>query len=64
MQRNIGKTDMTLRLVAGAVIVALGIYYQNWLGAIGLIPIVTALLGWCPAYSLIGASTKEKGGDA
>ena len=63
MQSNMGKTDKIIRLVVGVVVVGAGIYYQNWLGAIGLIAIVTALMGWCPAYTLIGASTKEKGGE-
>lgn len=57
MPCNVGTTDKVLRLIIGAVIIAAGIYYQNWLGAIGLIPIITALLGFCPAYTLIGAST-------
>lgn len=60
MQCNVGKTDKILRLFVGVVIVGAGIYYQNWLGAIGLVFIVTALMGWCPAYSVIGASTCEK----
>lgn len=57
MQCNVGKTDKILRLAVGTAVIAAGVYYQNWLGAIGLIPIVTALIGWCPAYLLIGAST-------
>jgi len=60
MQCNVGTADKTIRLIAGAAIVAAGVYYQNWLGAIGLVPILTALMGWCPAYTLIGASTCKK----
>jgi hypothetical protein len=29
----------------------------NWLGWIGVVPLATALLGWCPAYTLLGVST-------
>ena len=54
---NVGGIDKTLRLVAGIAIIGAGVYYQNWLGAIGIIPLGTALLGFCPLYSIIGAST-------
>jgi hypothetical protein len=29
----------------------------GWWGAIGLVPIATALIGWCPAYRLLGINT-------
>jgi hypothetical protein len=57
---NVGGIDKTVRLVAGIVIIGAGLYYQNWLGAIGIIPLGTALLGFCPLYSIIGASTCKK----
>lgn len=60
MQCNIGTTDKVIRLIVGAVIVGAGVYYQNWLGAIGLVPILTALVGFCPAYTLLGTSTCKK----
>jgi hypothetical protein len=59
MQCNVGTTDKIIRLVVGVVIVIAGLYYQNWLGVIGLVPILTALVGYCPAYSLFGASTSK-----
>lgn len=57
MKCNVGKVDRTIRIVAGLAIIGAGVYYQNWWGAIGAVPLVTALIGWCPAYSLIGVST-------
>jgi hypothetical protein len=60
MQCNVGTADKTIRLIVGAAIIGAGVYYQNWLGAIGLVPVLTALMGWCPAYTLIGASTCKK----
>ena len=60
MKCNMGKTDKTVRLVLGSAIVAAGLYFQNWLGLIGLIPIGTAILGICPAYIPFGISTCEK----
>ena len=57
MKKNVGTIDRTFRVVAGLSIIGLGLYYQNWLGAIGAIPLVTATLGWCPAYLPFGFST-------
>ncbi len=50
MQSNVGKTDKIIRIVVGLVIVAYGIFAESWWGLIGLIPIVTALVGFCPLY--------------
>ena len=57
MHRNVGKFDRTLRVVLGAVILGAGFLYHNWLGVIGIIPLATAFLGWCPLYSLLGLNT-------
>ncbi len=57
MEKNVGQLDKTLRLILGVVIIVVGIVNQSWWGLIGLIPLLTALLGNCPLYSLIGAST-------
>ena len=60
MQCNVGKTDRTIRLIAGVVIIAAGIYYQSWWGAVGLVPLLTGAFRWCPPYSLLGISTDKK----
>ncbi|MQX53554.1 YgaP family membrane protein [Alcanivorax sediminis] len=57
MKTNVGNADRTLRLVAGVVIIALGIVFQSWWGAIGLIPLFTGTTRWCPAYLPFGIST-------
>ncbi|MDD5406457.1 MAG: DUF2892 domain-containing protein [Sulfurovaceae bacterium] len=57
MMCNIGKTDRIIRLVLGAVIIGLGVMYNSWWGAIGLIPIITALIGWCGLYAIFGINT-------
>lgn len=57
MMCNIGKVDKTIRLVLGIVIIGWGVMNNNWLGAIGLIPLGTALMGWCPLYSILGVNT-------
>jgi hypothetical protein len=60
MKCNIGKTDRTIRLVLGVAIIAAGFYYQSWWGAIGIVPLLTGTLRWCPPYDLLGISTDKK----
>jgi len=60
MQCNVGKTDRTIRIVAGVVIIAAGFYYQSWWGAVGIVPLLTGALRWCPPYQLLGINTDKK----
>ena len=56
--RNIGTVDRLLRLVIGIVCIALVFFGpKNPWGWIGVIPIFTALLSWCPLYTLIRFKT-------
>lgn len=55
--KNVGSADRVIRLVLGLVIIGVGFYYQSWWGAIGIVPLFTALIGWCPAYLPFGIST-------
>lgn len=57
MEKNIGGVDRIVRLLIGIVIVALGIYYESWWGLIGVIPILTAIIGFCGFYVPLGIST-------
>ena len=57
MKINVGSTDRILRLLIGIGIISLGIVYQSWLGVIGIIPIVTAFVRWCPIYSMFSLNT-------
>lgn len=56
--RNEGTVDRVLRVVAGAALVSLVFVGPEtpW-GWIGVVPLVTGLLGNCPVYSLLGIST-------
>ena len=60
MQCNVGKTDRMVRLIAGVVIIGAGFYFQSWWGAIGIVPLMTGTLRWCPPYQLLGISTDKK----
>lgn len=57
MASNIGSTDRIIRIVLGVAIIGVGIYFGSWWGAIGLVPLVTAAIGWCPLYVPFGLST-------
>ncbi len=57
MSCNVGTVDRTLRIVLGLAIIAAGVYFQSWWGAVGIIPLFTAVVRWCPLYSIVGVST-------
>jgi len=57
MKANVGRTERLIRVVVGIVIVGIGVVYGSWWGAIGLVPLATGLIGWCPPYALLGINT-------
>lgn len=59
MKRNVGKTDRIIRIIAGIVIISLGIIFESWLGLFGIIPIVTAITGACGLYLPFGINTRK-----
>lgn len=63
LNKNVGPLDKTLRIVAGLVLIVLALTgtIGAW-GWIGVVPIATGLLGWCPAYTLLGIRTCPGGG--
>lgn len=61
MDKNVGSIDKTLRIIAGIVLLALVfVGPQTPWGWIGVVPLLTALIGWCPAYKLLGLSSCAK----
>lgn len=58
MKTNMGTADRAIRVIAGVILIALVfVGPQTAWGWIGLVPLLTALAGICPAYSLLGIST-------
>lgn len=57
MKKNIGKIDKILRIILGLVIIALGVMNQSWLGLIGVIPLLTGAISWCPLYCPLKINT-------
>ena len=58
MKANVGGIDKALRIVAGLVLIGLAIagIGSPWTW-IGVVPLLTGLVGFCPAYSLLGMSS-------
>jgi len=58
MKSNVGGIDKILRIVVGAGLVGATVagVLPVW-GYIGVIPLATGLMGWCPLYPLLGLST-------
>ncbi len=62
MEKNVGSIDRIARIVLGLVLIALVfVGPQTPWGWIGLVPLATALIGWCPAYRLFGIRTCSTG---
>ena len=57
MKPNVGGIDRIFRIVLGIVILVAGWYYKSWWGLLGLIPLLTGLIRWCPLYYPFKAST-------
>jgi len=60
MIKNIGIFDRNSRLIAGGIIIVLGIIFQSWWGLVALLPISTAFMRTCPAYWPFKISTNKK----
>ena len=58
MKTNEGTIDRALRILSGLVLIALAATgtVGVW-GWIGVVPLATGLIGWCPAYTLLGINT-------
>lgn len=61
MTRNEGRLDRSLRVTAGLVLIALAatgtVGPWAWLG---VVPLATGALGWCPLYTMLGINTCQR----
>ena len=60
---NMGSADRVIRVVVGIALIGFALagpadIAWKWAGWIGVIPLVTALIGWCPLYTILGIKTK------
>lgn len=61
MTLNVGSADRMIRIVAGLAILSLLFLLEGnarWFGLIGIVFLVTGLVRWCPAYSLLGLNSR------
>lgn len=58
MTKNMGNVDRILRIIVGLALIAIVfVGPQTPWGWIGIVPLVTALIGWCPLYTILGIKT-------
>ncbi len=57
MKPNIGSYDVAARFVIGCLIGMWGVQKETWWGLIGALPVITALSGYCPLYTLFHIDT-------
>ncbi|WP_295388769.1 DUF2892 domain-containing protein [uncultured Thiodictyon sp.] len=58
MTKNAGTIDRAVRAIAGIALIALAFTGSIGIwGWIGIVPLATALIGWCPAYTVFGINT-------
>ena len=58
MKSNVGGIDRTLRIVAGLALI--GLAATGTVGAwgwLGIVPLATGAIGWCPPYAMLGVNT-------
>ena len=61
MEANVGKTDRMIRIVGGIALLSLiFVGPKTMWGLVGLVPLATAFINFCPAYKLLGVNTLGK----
>ncbi len=61
MKKNVGNVERLIRILIGVALIAIVFVGPKtvW-GWIGVIPLLTGLIGWCPPYALLGINTCGK----
>jgi hypothetical protein len=62
MQKNVGTADKVIRIIIGLGLLSLVFTRQDssrWIGLIGLVPLLTVAMSWCPLYTLLGIKTNS-----
>lgn len=60
MKTNVGGIDKLLRIVIGIALLSMVFVLEGsarWFGLIGLVPLLTAFVGFCPLYTILGINT-------
>lgn len=59
MTKNVGGIDRIIRIILGLTLIGWGVFAQNWWGAVGIVPLFTGLVSWCPMYRPFGISSNK-----
>lgn len=59
MKCNVGQKDRMLRVVVGLIVVLAGVLFESPWGLVGIVPLLTGLIRWCPAYVPFSISTNK-----
>ncbi|HXV07141.1 MAG TPA: DUF2892 domain-containing protein [Burkholderiales bacterium] len=65
MKQNVGSIDKAVRVIVGIGLLSLLFVLEGgarWFGLIGLVPLATAVFGYCPLYAVLGMNTCPAGG--
>lgn len=58
MKLNVGGVDRGVRIVAGLALIGLAATNTvGWWGWLGIVPLATGAIGWCPPYAIFGINT-------
>lgn len=63
MNANVGKADKAIRLVMAVFLFSLFFIFEGnlkWIGLVGIVPLMTALMNWCPLYTVFGMNTCKR----
>ncbi len=61
MKKNIHPIERGIRFIVGAILVSFAFWGPaNLWFLLGLIPMATGLIGWCPPYAMLGVSTCKR----
>jgi Protein of unknown function (DUF2892) len=64
MNYNVGMFDRIVRVIGGIALISVPLFASelrfSYLGWLGVIPLVTAVIGYCPLYSILGVKTNAK----
>ena len=63
MKKNMGQTDKWIRIIVGLALIAVLFIVQSgwrWIGLVGFVMVGTALINFCPLYTLFGIHTNKE----
>lgn len=57
MNENVGMIDRMIRFIIAIIFIILGFLYSPWWFIVAAVALITALLGWCGLYAVLGINT-------